>query len=99
MRYTSWENAAYMENEIKLGKYIKTNFGARGVVYNTQDESYNSLEPRALVSLNIPNLFAIKASLSSMHQYTHMLTYSGQGLPTDIWLPVTKDIPPQRATV
>lgn len=98
-RYISWENVAYIENELSIGKYIKANLGARAVVYCTADKTYNGLEPRGLLSINILHLFALKTSLSTMHQYAHMLSYSGQGLPTDIWLPVTKDIPPQRATV
>jgi len=98
-RYTSWENAAYIENELNVGKYIKANIGARAVLYSTENKYYNGLEPRALLSINIPQLFAVKGSVSTMHQYTHMLTYSGQGLPTDIWLPVTKDIEPLQATV
>ncbi len=98
-KYHSWENTAYLENNINLSNIFKANIGLRAVAYSTENKTYANLEPRAFVSINIPYVFALKASVSKMCQYSHMLTYDGQGLPTDIWLPVTKDIPPQQATI
>jgi hypothetical protein len=33
-----------------------------------------------------------------MSQYIHLLTNSGIGLPTDLWVPVTENIPDQKST-
>jgi hypothetical protein len=38
-----------------------------------------------------------KASYVKMNQYIHLLTNSGVGLPTDLWVPVTENIPQQVA--
>jgi hypothetical protein len=32
-----------------------------------------------------------------MNQYIHLLTNSGIGLPTDLWVPVTRKVPPQKS--
>src|SRR5690606_1368750 len=38
-----------------------------------------------------------KASYTWMNQYLHLLTNSGLGLPTDLWVPATDKIKPQQA--
>lgn len=92
--YHTWENSFYIENNITILKNISINVGARATSYYTQGVYFNAIEPRGLININIPKIFAIKASFSQMQQYTHMLTYSGIGLSNDLWLPITKDIAP-----
>lgn len=33
-----------------------------------------------------------------MHQYIHLLTNSGQGIPVDFWVPSTQNVPPSKST-
>ncbi len=98
-KYRSTEHMGYIENELSLWNVIKVNPGIRAVLYDAGGKTYKSADPRMLLSINLPRLFAVKASFCRVHQYTHMLTYSGQGLPSDIWLPVTESIPPQQSEI
>jgi hypothetical protein len=43
------------------------------------------------------DMFSIKASYAEMNQYVHLLTSSGVGLPTDLWVPATDIIGPQHS--
>jgi len=52
-------------------------------------------EPRLSVGYNIRKDLSLKASYSMMNQYMLLLSSSTIGLPTDLWVPVTKKIRPQ----
>ncbi len=43
----------------------------------------------------LPGNVALKGSFSTMTQYLHLLTNEGIGLPTDLWLPSTKQVKPE----
>lgn len=94
-KYSTFENTVYLENDFDLFGYLKFNIGARAVAYSTQGKTYYSAEPRMLLNLNIPGLFSLRGSYCVMQQYVHLLTYSGAGLPADLWMPVTNKVPPQ----
>ncbi len=91
------ENAVYIENQFTILKHISFNLGMRGMSYMTNDKVYNNIEPRLLLSINIPKLFSIKFSYSQMQQYVHLLSYSGASLPSDLWMPTTNKVPPQNS--
>ncbi len=91
----AWENSAYFENEIRIGGRINTNLGFRGAVYHVNGKDHVSLEPRALASYLITDAMSIKAGYSRMQQNVHLLTNSGVGLPTDLWVPATDKVAPQ----
>ena len=92
-----WENAAYIENEIYLSENIAVNAGLRLVHNFVEDTSFLHLEPRLLLNWQIGSELSLKASYSRMCQNVHLLTNSGSGMPTDLWLPATKDIVPEDA--
>ncbi|WP_247237935.1 TonB-dependent receptor plug domain-containing protein [Telluribacter sp. SYSU D00476] len=59
--------------------------------------SYHGLQPR--LSLNaelLPSALGLRASYVQTMQFLHLLTNSSLGLPTDMWVPITDQIPPQR---
>lgn len=93
----AWENSVYVENEIKISKRIKTNLGFRTSVYHVDNKDYLSLEPRLLVSYLFKEDLSIKSAYSKMQQNVHLLTNSGVGLPTDLWLPATNEVAPQES--
>src|SRR6478672_11199632 len=45
----------------------------------------------------IPLGWSLKGSYASMMQFIHLLSNSNVGLPTDLWVPATKKIKPQRS--
>ena len=94
----SLEYALYAEDEIRITDKCKVNPGFRLVGYTTvKGKSYFSAEPRLNSSYNFLPNFAVKASYAMMQQPVHLLSASTIGLPTDLWLPSTDKIRPQRS--
>lgn len=91
----AWENSVYIDNELRIDKRFNTQLGFRAAVYNVNNENYVSLEPRILGSYLLTDNLSIKVAYSRMQQNVHLLTNSGIGLPTDLWLPATDKIAPQ----
>jgi len=91
------ESAAYLEDDYKISPLFKINPGIRFTYFNTQGKNYYNPEPRLSVSYNLKEDLAIKASYANMNQYIHLLSNTGVGLPTDLWVPTTKDVAPQNA--
>ena len=91
------ESALYFEDQINIKNRFKINPGIRLVMFNTTGKSYFMAEPRLNMSYNIKKNFAVKASYALMHQYMLLLGNTSIGMPTDLWIPVTKNIRPQRS--
>lgn len=85
----------YIEDDITITKRLKANLGIHGSTFIVQDTGYFSLQPRAALRFMFDDKSSIKASYSQMTQYIHLLTNSGIGLPTDLWVPSLKTIAPQ----
>ena len=91
------EYAVYAEDEINIRNKFRINPGIRLVGFSVPHKTWFSPEPRLSMSYNIlPNL-AIKASYAMMSQSLILLSTSTIGLPTDLWVPVTDKIRPQRS--
>ena len=91
------EYAVYAEDEINIRNKVRINPGIRLVGFSVPHKTWFSPEPRLSMSYNIlPNL-AIKASYAMMSQSLILLSTSTIGLPTDLWVPVTDKIRPQRS--
>lgn len=91
------ESALYFEDEINIRNRLKINPGLRAVLFSVQGKSYFLPEPRLGMSYNIKKNLAVKASYAMMNQYMLLLSSSTIGLPTDLWVPVTRNIKPQRS--
>jgi len=93
----SIETAVYIQDEWKINALTKVNVGLRFSNFNHKDKHYYGLEPRLLISRMLSESFSIKASYTIMNQYIHLLTQSGIGLPTDLWVPATDRVGPQKS--
>jgi hypothetical protein len=58
---------------------------------------FANLNPRAAVSYSFGAGHTLKASYANMVQYLHKASNSNLGMPTDIWFPASKNVPPQLA--
>jgi hypothetical protein len=92
-KYSVFESAVYLENEFKLTKKIGGRIGGRINMYNYQNTTYINPEPRISLAYNFIKNWALKSSYTQMHQYMHLLTTRGIGLPTDLWVPATDKVP------
>lgn len=88
------ELATYIEDEITISPKLKTNIGLHLSVFNVDGVSYFRPQPRVSVRYKVSENWSLKASYSRMAQHVHLLTTSNIDLPTDLWVPVTKDLEP-----
>jgi len=89
------ETGLYLEDEWEIMPWWRIHMGLHLAGYNTNEASYQSLQPRIATHFSVRNRFSMKASYSKMAQYVQLLTNEGIGLPTDLWLPSTQKITPQ----
>lgn len=91
------EAYGYFEDEFELGERVKINAGLHGSMLLVQDTTYYSLQPRLALNYKMPKGLALKLSYAEMSQFVNLLTNEGLGLPTDLWVPSTKNISPQQS--
>ncbi len=89
------EYAAYVEDEFEPIKKLKINAGIHASAFYVNQKWYPSFQPRISTRYLINDNLSVKASYAEMAQFLHLLTNSGIGLPTDLWVPVTENIKPQ----
>ncbi|HUM96931.1 MAG TPA: TonB-dependent receptor [Chitinophagaceae bacterium] len=68
-------------------------------VYNSLEpvKTYGGPEPRMTIRYAIDAATSIKASVSRNLQYIHLVSNSGNTLPTDLWVPSTYLVKPQKS--
>ncbi len=91
------ELAVYAEDDIKITGNLKANIGLHYSGFYVKNKFYNSLEPRLSARYLINEKLSVKAAYSQMNQYLLLLTNSSMSMPTDLWLPVTDRIKPQKS--
>ena len=60
-------------------------------------KTYINPEPRVNMRVAIDETSSIKAGITLNHQYAHLVSTSNSTLPTDVWVPSSKKVKPQRA--
>ncbi len=91
------EFGLYAEDDFRIGNRLKINAGVRATSFSVEDTIFYSIEPRLSARFLVNDNFSVKASYAKMSQYLHFLTNSTIGLPTDLWLPATKLVPPEHS--
>lgn len=88
------EAVAYIEDEITINEKLLTTAGVHYTLFNVQGKTYHSLEPRLSVRYSISDDLSLKAGYATMSQYIHLLANGIISSPTDLWVPITKNIAP-----
>lgn len=91
------ESGLYLEDIYKPWKSLQINGGVRITQFSSNEVSHYNFEPRISTAFMLSNDLAVKASYAQMNQYIHLLSNSGTGLPTDLWVPSTSKIAPERS--
>ncbi len=87
---------AYVEDDWRINERLRINYGLHYSVYLTDDNAfYHSLQPRISSRYMLRDNWSFKASYAIMNQYVHLLSNSGIGLPTDLWVSSTAKVKPQ----
>ncbi|GAB3041139.1 TonB-dependent receptor [Spirosoma pulveris] len=93
----SAETSAYAEDNWEVNSWLKALIGARATIYQIQDQLYARVEPRLSLSAKVSGNTAVRGSYSVMNQFIHQLSNTGEGLPTDLWVPATAQVKPQQS--
>ena len=91
------ETGVYAEDTFRPTERLQLNGGLRLAYFAAKNKSYVRPEPRIAASYKLPNNLALKASYAGMNQFVHLLSNTGIGLPTDLWVPSTNRVKPQRS--
>lgn len=95
--FLSKEIFAFAENKLSLTKRLSFNLGLRWSSLLVEKQSYSNFEPRLSLSYRPNNSFDVSAFFTKNNQYIHLLSNNGFGFPNNIWIPATKNTPPQNA--
>lgn len=98
-KYNSLEGNAYIEDEWKATNKLGFNVGLRASVFNVDEKSYSYVEPRISARYLVNETFGIKGSYALMHQFLNLLSSTGVGFPTDLWVPSTNRISPESSNL
>ena len=80
-----------------LGDIFRVNAGVHYSTFTVEGKTYQSVQPRLSTSVMLASNLSLKAGYAYMTQYVHLLSNSSLSLPTDLWVPVTKNIVPMNA--
>ena len=92
----TYESGVYVEDQWREGAW---NFypGMRVSHYVVDGKQRINPEPRMSLAYNIRKDLALKGSYALMNQYIHLLSSTGIGLPTDLWVPATANVKPMQS--
>lgn len=95
LRYSSFTQMGpytIYERDANGNKTDSTAFG-RGKKIKT----YGGFEPRMTIRIGLNDETSIKASVTRNLQYIHLVSNAGSTLPTDLWVPSTYRVQPQKS--
>lgn len=96
-RYQFYSASAYVENNYRLTHWLALNGGLRYSNQFVKNITYHSIEPRFEAVATTPKEISVSMAYSHMSQPVFQLTNTGQGLPLDVWAPVTENLRPSKA--
>lgn len=94
---TALESGAYAEGQFSPSDRLHLTGGLRLSHYTQGTTQHLRPEPRASLAYDLPADWSVKASYARMNQYVHLLSNTGVGLPTDLWVPTTDRVKPQQS--
>lgn len=95
--YRGHEFSLYAEDDITLNNRLKLNAGLHYTLFHIAGRTYHSIEPRAALRWQSNKRSTFKISYTEMSQFMHQLSNTYLNLPTDYWVPSTRDIHPMRS--
>ncbi|MBR1940731.1 MAG: TonB-dependent receptor [Bacteroidaceae bacterium] len=84
--------AAYADDDWEINDWLKVNAGIRLQGYNSDGETKLSVEPRSTLRVLLSKTTSLKASYARMSQGIFLLSSGNLVNPSDIWIPLYKDM-------
>ncbi len=91
------ETSSYIEDDHKISNKLKINYGIHNSTFFVGKKAYNELQPRISANYILTENSSLKFGYSRTAQFLHLLSNTGIGLPTDLWVPATERIAPVTA--
>jgi hypothetical protein len=91
--YRNQETAAYVEDIWQVATTTTIRSGLR-INALAAGDTFLFLEPRINISHDIGNRLGVFASYTRANQFVHVLSNTGLGLSTDLWVPPSRQFPP-----
>jgi outer membrane receptor for ferrienterochelin and colicin len=91
------EVSVYADDDWQILPNLNANIGLSYTLFALKERKYHNVQPRLSVKYSPLSYLSFKAAYSRMSQCVHLLTSSPISLPTDLWVPITKDIEPETA--
>ncbi len=89
---------------MQMGPHTHYEFGAGAtpidsLVFGNGEKvkTYGGWEPRVQARYILDDQSSLKASIAGAYQYIHLITNNGSTLPTDLWVPSSMRVRPQKA--
>jgi hypothetical protein len=96
-RFTFFSSSAYIEDKYQFNSRLALNGGLRYSSQFVKDITYHSLEPRIEAEAKTSSEISFSLAYSRMSQPVFQLTNTGQGLPLDVWAPITRNLSPSKS--
>src|SRR5690606_27582004 len=96
-RKTALEWSGYISDDFKIYDRISIHAGLHLSMFQVDGSGYPSLQPRVSVQYDLPSGILFHGAYALMTQYIQLLSSNNAGLPTDLWVPVTGQVPPQHS--
>ncbi|CAH0999489.1 hypothetical protein LEM8419_00789 [Neolewinella maritima] len=91
------EYALYAEDEWQLSDRVEINYGLRLSLFApVSGPIYAGVGPRLSFRYRYSPALHLTLGYARTTQYLHLLSNSGPGLPTSLWVPASNRMPPQR---
>ncbi len=97
LKYTAFESAVYIDNELIISKNINAVIGFRLSDYIIENKHFLSYEPRIIFNIKLFNFLSIKPAYTLMQQNIHLLAGTSTGFTKAIWVPATIKAVPETA--
>lgn len=91
------ELTAYIEDDWSISEALKVNYGLNLSGFAVDGTFYPTLQPRLSGRMMLGEGLSVKAGYAYMTQFMHLLSTTSVSMPTDLWVPVTKNIDPMYA--
>lgn len=91
------ESAIYGEDEMAISDKCSLNAGFHISQFWVKGKNYWGFQPRISMLYKLNSQLSLKGSFNQMQQYLHLLTTSYISFATDLWVPPTDKVAPQKA--
>lgn len=84
----------YLEGDLEVFHWLRFNAGMHGSFFRVEGKQYQVFEPRVSADFQLSPVVSLKAGYARMSQFVQQVSDNYISLPTDYWLPITRNFSP-----